>query len=204
MGLLRGGLTVRRFRAVGDVPTDWRERYRDALQGLAFREPPGRGAKGGEELEGWVLVHNLLDTDFSDFNTWLYDPMVVFALRVDKKTLPAKLVNATVEVRVRKWCAERGVERCPGSVKREIKEALEAEWYERALPRVQTTEVCWNLDEGWVIVGSTSEKVTDRIRKRFHRTFALELHPWSPLDALADVGLREALMGTSPVLGGEA
>lgn len=200
MGLLRGSMTARRFRVVGDLPDDWRTTYRDRLDKMAFREPDNRTGK--EEVEGWVQIHNLLDTDFTDLNRWLYNHLALFTLRVDKKTLPAKLVRATVEVKCREWAEERQVDRVPAAVKKEIKEMLEADWLKKALPSVRTTDVCWNIQEGWVTIDSHSETTGDRLRKRFHRTFGLELVPWSPLDAVSGGDLREALLATSPTLAG--
>jgi len=204
MGLFAGALTARRFRVVGELPkSGWRDVVRERLDAFAFREPVGRVGK--EEIEGWVLVQNLLDTSFQDFERWLFDPWVVFALRVDKKALPAKLFRATVEKRCEAWCRERGVERCPASAKKEIQERLEEEWLDRALPRVALTEIAWNVQTGQVLVGGLSSSVAERVRKRFHRTFGLELHPWSPLDGLDDPGLAERLLGSTPaVFGGVA
>lgn len=196
MALLSGGLTARRFRVPGDTPPDWRERYRDRLNAMAFREPGQR--MGKEEVEGWVQVHNLLDTEFDDFNTWLYGHYAVFALRVDKKSLPAKLFNATVDKAAKAWCKDRGVERCPGPVKKEIREKLEEDWLARALPRVSITEVVWNIEEGYVVIDSLSEGVGDRVRKRFHRSFGLAMLPWSPLDWLESGKIREAMLSSSP------
>ncbi len=171
---------MRRFRVVGAVPDGWRELYRDKLEEFAFREPTTD--MGKEEVEGWVQVHNLLDTSFADHSRWLYNNYAVFAIRVDKKSLPTKLLNAHVQKKVEAWCAERGVERCPSKQKKEIKEALEAEWLARAFPRVATTECSWNLNEGWLLLGTLSEGGADRFRKRFLRTFGLKLVPFSPLD----------------------
>jgi hypothetical protein len=82
---------------------------------------------------------------------------------------------------------------------------LEAEWLDRALPRVALTELCWNVNEGWLLLGALSDSIADRVRKRFHRTFGLELVPWSPLDALPAGAVRESVMNTSPITpGGEA
>ena len=52
-------------------------------------------------------------------------------------------------------------------------------------------------------MGTTSEKTIDRIRKRFSRSFGLDLVPWSPLDAVRSPDLREALLASAPE-GGEA
>lgn len=196
MAIMKGAMTTRRFRVEGDIPEDFREFFRKHLRDNAFREPAV--PQGKEEVAGWVELPNLLDTSFHDFNTWLHNDYVVFALRVDKKTLPARLVRATLEKKVQAWCQERDVERCPRSVKDELREALESEWLRRVLPRVKVTEIAWNMTQRYAVVHSTSETVCDRVRRRFHRTFGLQLVPWSPLDFLEDEAQCDALMSTAP------
>lgn len=197
MGVVSGAMTVARFRVVGELPSGWRETFRDNLETYAFRDPPQ--GMGKEEVEGWVQVHNLLDTDFSDFNRWLYDEVVLLALRVDKKRLPAKLFRATLEKRCAAWAAEREVERVPSAVRQELKENLEQEWLARTLPTVGVTEAAWHLSAKWLVIHSLSESVAERYRKRFFRTFGLKLVPWSPLDWLEDAKLAEALVTRAPM-----
>ena len=196
MGLLKGMLTAARFRVDGDLPTDWRERYRDGLLDQAFREPVVRTK--GEETEGWVEIHNLLDSDFANHNRWLYHPWALFSLRVDKKRLPANLVRATLEKRCQAWCEERETTSCPAAVRSELKSALEEEWFARMLPTVQVTDVGWNVADKTVLVGSLAEGTLARVRKRFFQTFGLRLVPWSPLDILDDKQQVDALLGSSP------
>lgn len=199
MGVLSGPMTARRFRVIGDLPDGWRDLFRDKLGEFAFREPPG--GVGKEEVEGWVSSHNLLDTDFSDFNRWLYNNYAVFSLRVDKKSLPTALFKATLQKQCDAWCLKEGRERCPNAVKNELKERLEEEWLVRAFPRVALTEILWKVDGGYVLVGASSEKTLDRVRKRFLQSFGLRLVPFSPLD-WADSRTRDDLLATSPTLGG--
>lgn len=201
MGILSGALSVRRFRVSGEVPEDFRDRFRDALQKHAFREPTV--SQGKEEIRGWVCTQNLLDTDFTDFNRWLYGEYAMFALRVDKKSLPAKLFKATVAKRAQAWCQERGTETCPAYVKTEIHDELEREWLVRALPRVTVTEAVWHLTEGWLALHSQSVPVGDEFRKLFHRTFGVELLQWSPLDWTSEEPeLFERLLATAPTMAG--
>lgn len=197
MGVLAGPMTVARFRVAGQLPRGWRDTFRDRLNESAFRDPPQ--GMGKEEVEGWVLAHNLLDTSFDDFNRWLYsESVLLFALRVDKKRLPAKLFRATLERRCSAWCAEREVERIPSAVRQELKEKLEQEWLARTLPTVNVVECAWHLDQGWFLVHSLSETMAERFRKRFHRTFGLKLVPWSPLDFLDDRDVLDALLSRAP------
>lgn len=196
MGIVSGAMSVARYRVVGDLPPSWRDRFRDALQANAFQEPPQ--GQGKEEVEGWVQVHNLLDAEFDDFNRWLYNGVALFALRVDKKRLPARLFRATLEKRCAAWCKERGVERCPNAVKSELKDNLEQEWLARTLPSSAVTEIAWHVDQGYVLVHALSETVGDRVRKRFLRSFGLKLVPWSPLDWLTDRSQMETLVTRAP------
>ena len=196
MGIVSGAMSVARFRVVGEPPESWRVAYRDRLDEHAFRDPP-QGA-GKEEVEGWVQVHNLLDTSFDDFNRWLYNDVVVLALRVDKKRLPAKLFKATLDKRCAAWAAEREVERCPAAIRTELKDALEDEWLKRTLPSVSITEIAWNISRGEVLLHSHSEAVADRFRKRFFRTFGHKTLPVSPLDWLSAKEHVDSLLSKAP------
>jgi hypothetical protein len=182
MTILKGALTARRYRARGAVPDSFRQDYEEALTTYAFHEPSSK--VHGEEVEGWVLVQNLLDTDFSQRDRWLMNHYVVAALRVDRRTVPAKLFKAHLDKRLAAWCQENGRARAPASVRGDLGEALRAEMLSKTLPRVAVHEFCWNLAEGWVLFAHTSDATNDRFRKRFLRTFGLELEPFSPLQFL--------------------
>jgi len=196
MGILSGTLTVRRFRVLGEVPEGFRASYREQLNAYAFRDPPNE--QGRQEIEGWAQVHNLLDTDFGDENRWLYEPYALFALRIDKKVLPARRLKATVDKECEQWCAARGQVRCPPPVRAEIRDRVEQEWLRRTLPQVRVAEVCWNLQDGFAVIQSLAEATIDRVRRRFYQTFGLRLVPWSPLDWMADRRTVEALVATTP------
>lgn len=185
MGIFKGTLTLRRYHVEGEVPEDFRTRFEESLQAHAFKEPVS--VVHAEEVLGWCQVHNLLDTDFSQRERWLYNHYLVAGLRVDKKVLPSKLFRAHLDKRLQAWCEEHGRARAPSSVRQEMKDALEQEMLAKTLPRVAVTEFCWNIVDGWVVFHSTSEAANDRFRKLFRTTFGLTTTPFSPLDFLADV-----------------
>ncbi len=183
MGVLKGSLSVRRYRAV-EPPEGFRDLYINALEENAFREPLTEVHK--EQRVGWVQVHNLLDTSFADTNRWLYNNYAVFAMRIDKKVLPARLFQAHLQKRCEGWCQANSRERCPSKVKAELKEALEMEMLLKTLPSVAVHEVAWNLNENWVIFHNQSETPNDTFRKLWHRTFGMSLMPHDPLDFVGD------------------
>ncbi len=194
MGILKGAVTVRRYRVDGAPPEGFRAYFPECLQAFAFTDPASKTSK--QERSGWVLMRNLLDTDFHDLDALLVtDTYAAFQLRVDRKALPAKLFKAHLEKRIEAWCDEHGREHAPRGVKDELKEQLEFEWLARALPRVQTTEVTWHLTDGYVLFHSLSTQANDRFRKLFLQTFGLRLVPHNPLDMLID-SLADELAST--------
>ncbi|MED5369951.1 MAG: recombination-associated protein RdgC [Myxococcota bacterium] len=183
MGILKGAVSARHYTVQGEVPEGFRTTYVEALNAFAFQEPASKTRT--EETIGWVCHKNLLDTDFTDLDAWLYNHYALFQLRVDIKRLPSNLFKAHLEKECEKWCQDTGKERVPRNVKTELKENLEFEWLTRAFPTVKTTEICWNLAEGYVLFHSHSDKSNDTFRKLFLQTFSLELVPTNPLDLLA-------------------
>jgi len=184
MGLMKGALTLRRYRVEGLVPDDFRQSYLDALNTHAFREPGSRFST--EESFGWCRIQNLLETNFDNLNDWLMNYYLVAALRVDKKVLPAKLFRARLDQRLTQWCEEHGRQHAPAGVREEERDRLEQEMLGQTLPRVQVTEFCWNITDGYVVFHSTSDAANDRFKRLFHTTFGLILYPFNPLDFLAD------------------
>ena len=183
MGILKGALSVRRYRIEGTAP-EGRDWLMTALNGNAFQEPLSPVHK--EERIGWVQIHNLLDTEFDDINLWLYNQYVLFALRIDKKTVPGRLFKARLEKEIQAWKKQTGRERVGPREKEEMKERLELDMLRQTLPAVNVCEVEWNLTDGQVIFHNQSDKVNELFRKLFHRSFGLVLQPLTPLDFIGD------------------
>lgn len=183
VGILKGALSVRRYRVEGEVP-EGREWLMEALNANAFQEPLSPVHK--EERAGWVQIHNLLDLEFHDINLWLYNQYALFALRIDKKTVPAKLFKARLEKEIEAWKRQTGRERIGAREKEEIKERLELDMLRQTLPKVNVCEVEWNLTDGQVAFHNQSDKVNDLFRKLFHRSFGKTLIPVTPLDFIGD------------------
>lgn len=200
MSLMKGGLSGARFLVVGSMPDEdglW-SRLQEALQAKAFTEPVG--IQRSEQRSGWCLPDNLFDTDFGLQHRWKFNQYALLSLRVDRKVLVAKRVKAMLDKRIRAWCEEHSRERAPSSVRTEIKELLEDELYATTQPRTVTIDIVWNLAEGWVFCGSTSEAAKELLRKTFRDTFGLALVPARPLDCVSDCpSVLETLEISSPL-----
>ncbi len=184
MGFLKGRLTFRRYRVIDPLPDDFRDQFEQALTEHAFREKSA--ISKGEETVGWVRSDNLLETDFSNRDKWLYTHYAMAAMRMDKKVLPTPLVRAMIEKRVEAWCEENGRAKAPASVRSDIRLNIENDLLARTLPTVKVVNFCWNLPEGWILFENTSDRVNDRFRTLVRNSFGVGLEPFSPLDFLVD------------------
>jgi len=198
MGILKGALSARRYRVVGEPPSGARALWADTLTSHGYREPAS--AVRREETVGWVHAENLLNSDFTDMDRWLVEPYAHFALRMDKKVVPPALLKAHVTVAAERWCEEEGHSPCPRSVRTELRDQLEDDLLRRTLARPRTSEVVWNLSENWLLFQSFSERVNTIFARLFFQTFGLEVHPDNPLDWLDDPSLVRGLESTGATL----
>jgi len=199
MGILKGAMSAKRYRVVGEAPSGARSIWADALTSHGFQDPIA--TTGREEVIGWVRSDNLLVSDFRDMDQWLLEPYAHFSFRVDKKALPAQLVRAHVELGAQKWCEEHQRTPCPRSVRTEIRDFVEDDLLRKTLAVPRIYEVSWHLGEGWLLFHGHSERINTMFTRLFFRTFNLELYPDNPLDWLADDELADALESTGATVG---
>ena len=174
MPLLKGAMGATRYRVV-DPPADLsRDHLLERLNEGAFKEPFSQSQSG--ETVGWVNIHNLCVYSFDPEDS-CYSQYLCFALRIDNKRLPAKLLKARLELDAQAWMNERGADRIPSSVKRELKEQLELQLLPKQLPSVAAHDVCWDLKDHKVWFFSASRKVNETFRLRFGQTFDVDLAP---------------------------
>lgn len=172
----------RRYRVI-DAPSSLdREAALEALSKAAFRHPPS--AATGGEIVGWVSLNNLCITEFTYEDCW-YNQYFCFSLRIDNKRLPAKLVRAMLDLRVRDWLAESGREKAPGAVRTEMREQLELELYPRQLPTVAAHDICWDTSTGVLHFFNSSERTNEMFRMLFYRTFGYETRPIGAVELTA-------------------
>jgi len=194
MSIMSGTMSVTRFTVDGDTPDMGTIRQR--LDDFGFLEKPID--QGKEENYGWVIQNDILNSSFSTSNDWSFDKYIFFSYRVDKKKLPSVLVKAYINNAIELWCTKNGVPKCPSAVKKTIKESIIADLIKRQVQSVSVTEVCWNMVDSYVIVGSQSKGTCEAIKKRFYKTFGVKLNELSPLDNLEEASEIDRLLAVGP------
>jgi hypothetical protein len=150
-----------------------------------------------DERSGWVTVEHLLDTRF-DLDRCVREPYLVFALRTDRRRVPAQLVRAELRVQEDAHRAAKGKRMSP-TERREAREAIQAALARRALPHPSAVPVLWNLPGQRVYFGSAGAHPNDLFKACFEDTFELTLTALGPLGAaeIAAQGREELVRAVS-------
>jgi DNA recombination-dependent growth factor C len=188
MGLMSGGMSVRRFHVLAAPPKFFEVDYIDSFQDYAFRS--NTDVLSEEIRCGWSTIHNLLDQDFSDSTRWYVEPYIFAMMRIDKKTVPSNYFRAKSKQKIEDWCAVNNKDNAPAKVRREIKESVKNDLLSKSLPKVKTVEFCWNVQESHLILHNTSRNVNEQFVKLFFETFGIGLEIFYPSLFVPDDRMR--------------
>lgn len=189
MGAFKGGVTVKRFRADGEPPSDFRERYVKALKAHAFR--PLAPEEDADRTAGWTVAGRLLDTEFEVSNLVWNDYLIV-TYRVDTLRLPPALLEAYVMQREERVMAERGTENLSRQERADVKEVVRRELRRQTLAGMAGTDVAWNLGTGRIYVWTHNGTLLEEIEDLFQRTFSVVLLQEDPFSTADYAGFGEA------------
>ena len=171
MGLLKGNFSFARFHVEGQLPQAFFNFVNNRIKANSFRE----SAKSTEEKRlGWVSVTDILDADFKEANYVLGD-YLIFSLRIDRKTIPPKLMKIRIMEEERQFLAQSGKNRINKQIAGGIKDKVKSEILARLDPVPSFYDVCWALSQNTVYFSSLSDKVADDFIELFKKTFSLGL-----------------------------
>ncbi|MFB3924526.1 MAG: recombination-associated protein RdgC [Syntrophales bacterium] len=178
MGLLKGTLTFSRYRVAGDLPPDFPGFVNRQIRKYSFQDI----ARGVDEISmGWTSIENVLDTAF-EYANYAQGDYLLFALRIDRRKVPASLLRIKTRQAEKEYLAETGQKRLYTDKRRDIKEAVRLELLSRSLPTPSLHDVCWCVSKKWLIFGTNSEGTAELFEKLFEQTFHLKLLPFRPWD----------------------
>ena len=178
MGLIKGTLTLSKYRVIGSLPDNFKDFIDNQIKLFAFRE---LSIGESEKSVGWTSLENVLDTDFEYANYLLAD-YLIFSLRIDRKIISSSLLNLKVLEAERKFIAERGKDKIYREERAEIKERVYLSLLKQTPPIPSFCEICWNVSRGWLLFGSLSEKAKEDFEDLFKKTFKLTLRRFIPWD----------------------
>ena len=172
MGFLDSrSMTLTEFRVSGPLPTDHRVRFVMDIERCAFASKDDVGE--AELVCGWTRPGQAFEPPTEqDLFAGSY---LLLSFRMDRRSVPARLLKHRSVREADRLMRERGVERLSRREKREIRDRVHASLLKQTLPGIRVFDVVWHLDGGRVLFTGSGQHVCNLFTELFERSFGLSL-----------------------------
>jgi hypothetical protein len=179
MTLLSASVSITRYKIEGKLKTPVTETVAAALKKNAISEIEDPSA---ETLSGWTSFEKPYQPDFSGSN-FVYATYLIFALRIDKKTIPAKLFQKHFMIECNRRLAESGRQYLSRNEKQILKDRVIEALYLKvpAVPHVY--DIIWNYEDSVLWFFSNLKAANEELETLFLRSFGLTLIRMFPYTA---------------------
>ncbi|MFP4476554.1 MAG: recombination-associated protein RdgC [Desulfatibacillaceae bacterium] len=176
MGLLSASVSITRYMVNGKIEDPFFENVGAALNKHVIPDIEGEQQ---DKAVGWTSFERPYEPGFEG-STWVIGQYAVFSLRIDKKSVPAKVVKKNFEIECRKRLAESGREFLGREEKKQIKEQIHNVLLTRvpAVPNVY--DLIWNYEEGTLWFMASQKGAREELETLFLQSFNVPLIPMFP------------------------
>lgn len=185
MGLISSTHAVSRYHIDGEIEGSVVERI---LEGLTQYSIPRIESEYDEVSAGWAPVESPYNPDFSKFS-FQFGTYFLFSLRIDKKSIPAKLVQKYMAIEMDKKKESSGRDFLSKNEKSEIKEQV-IDVLMHKIPAIPSIyDVLWNYEEKIVYFYSTQKAANELFETHFLKSFnvkPIRLFPYTIIQTQSD------------------
>ncbi|MGD9877543.1 recombination-associated protein RdgC [Desulfococcus sp.] len=199
MGILSSTVSITRYRVDGKIEAPVLENITRGLAGNAITEIDDEAS---EKSVGWTALENPFRPDFSG-SSFVIGAYLVFSLRIDKKTIPAKIVKKHYQIALARRMTDTGRDHLTKSEKQEIKEGVVQGLSMRIPATPNVFDVLWNIEGQSLWFYSTQKAANEELETLFAKSFKcnlIRLFPYTVAEltaGLSDVE-RDALATLTP------
>ena len=200
MGLLSASNSITRYRVEGQLKKPIFEMVAAGLKKNVLSEIDDSAS---EKAVGWTSFEKPYQPDFSG-STYVYGTYLVFALRIDKKTMPSKVVKKHFMIESAQRLTESGRQYLSRNEKQTIKDLV----IDRLNLKIPATpnvyDIIWNYEDSVLWFFSNLKAPNEELETLFLKSFDLRLIRVIPYTAAhLDSGLtdteKDLLLELSPI-----
>lgn len=201
MGLLSSTVSLTRYRVEGKLKQPVLDTIIKGLKTYTIRDIDDDVL---DRTIGWTSFENPFHPDF-DSSSFSIANLLVFSFRIDKKSIPSKVIQKHYKAESEKRLKESAREYLSRNEKKTIKEEV----IERLSLRIPSTpniyDVVWNYEEASLWFFSTQKAANEELETLFSKSFDVSLIRLFPYTcAQFSAGLsdsqRDLLENTSPTM----
>ena len=179
MGLLSASVSITRYKVEGQLETPVLETVAEALQENAISDIDDQAP---EKICGWTSFDKPYQPDFSG-SSFVYGAYLIFALRIDKKAIPAKVVQKHFMIESARRLAESGRQYLSRNEKQRIKDQVVDGLSLKVPATPNVYDIIWNYEESFLWFFSNLKAANEELETLFLRSFDLTLVRMFPYTA---------------------
>ena len=185
MGFLSTTLSVSRYHIQNTFDSEPMEQVR---KGLVKHAIPKLENEYEEISAGWTPYESPYLPDFEKFS-FVFGPYFLFSLRIDKKSIPAKLVQKQMAIEIEKKKEKSGRDFISKNEKSEIKEMV-MDVLMHKMPSIPNVyDILWNYESADLFVFTTQKAANEFFETLFLKSFNLKpirIFPYTLVETKSD------------------
>lgn len=171
MGLLSSTVSITQYRVEGQLQEPILEVIANGLRKHAIEEIDNESS---DKAIGWTCFNEPFSIDF-DRSPFLIGTHFVFSMRIDKKSIPAKIVQKHYAMEMKKRLENSGREFLSKNEKKEIKDHVLHVLSLRIPATPNVYDLIWNYEAGTLWFFSNQKGANEELETLFTRSFKLKL-----------------------------
>lgn len=201
MQILSSTMSLTRYRVQGKPADPVMDTIRNGLKNNMIREIDNEPA---EKSIGWSESARPFSPDFETAD-FVFGTHFVFSLRIDKKSVPAKIVAKHVDVAMARRMAETEQKQLSKNEKRQIKEEVLQRLYTRVPATPNIYDLAWDMENQVLWFFSNLKEANEELETLFSKSFRISLirmFPYTEADLASDISdtQRDALKQCGPAI----
>ena len=199
MGILSSAVSITRYRVEGKIEGPVMDIVSKGLKKNAISEID---EEAESKAAGWTSFENPFHPNF-DGSSFVFGNLFVFALRIDRKSIPAKLLKKHLTLETSKRLAKTGRRFLSKDEKQALKDKVITDLAIRIPSTPTVYDLIWNYEASSLWFYSNLRSANEEIETLFRRSFnmgLLRLFPYTAADTRAGLSdsERDVLVGLSP------
>ncbi len=190
MGLLSSRMSITRYQVTGQLDGSVHETVYQSLKQHAI---PKIEDDGSEATVGWTSFETPYAPDFEGYS-FVFGTYMVFALRIDKKSIPPKLIQKHYALYAAKRLADTGRHYLSGNEKKSIKDHVVNTLVHRIPATPNVYDLVWEYDTASLWFFSNLKAANEALETLFIKSFNLQLirlFPYTTADRMAGLSDQE-------------
>ena len=171
MGLLSSSTSITQYQVIGKMPDPMLENVRTALTQNTIREIDHEAM---EKSAGWTSFEAPFKPDF-EASPLIYGTHLIFSLRIDKKTVPGKVLAKQVNMAIAKRLQKSDRKTLSKAEKAELKDEVMHHLLLRMPATPHIYDLIWNYEQAILWFFTNLKAANEELEALFAKTFKLSM-----------------------------